>query len=525
MKTTILINGKIYVNKDKFCSSLAFHNGIIKAIGSEDEVLNYCNSPTEIIDCEGKTIIPGFNDSHQHLMQYAESLNQAKISDARSPEHLASICSEFIKANPDKSKQGLHSIGWNQDNFLGAKTFPCKDILDSISTDIPILLERVCGHIALANSFVLKAMGIDPVHHDGLLRAEEVVSAKALIPDFTYTQRKEFLVDAMNIAASYGITSVQSNDVGSGSTNSDEMFNLLRDIYETNKAPIRYRHQMYFDTLEQFAEYATKGEFKNRWYDENKMLSLGPLKLFKDGSLGAKTAFMLNPYKNDQYNYGREWLNSNSMDEFCHIATENGIQVITHAIGDRAIKETIDCYEKNIGSNGNKLRHGIVHCQITDISILQRINALDILVFAQPIFIDYDMHIVSNLCDKKLISTSYAFGTLLREGVHLSYGTDVPVESFNPFDNIYAAVTRKDKSGYPNEGFFPCERVDVQSAIDAYTYESAYAEFQEKKKGRLMPGYYADMTILNKDIFTAEEDEIRDIRPTMTIINGKIFQG
>ena len=154
--------------------------------------------------------------------------------------------------------------------------------------------------------------------------------------------------------------------------------------------------------------------------------------------------------------------------------------------------------------------------------LLERIAKDDILVFAQPIFLDYDMNIVEKLCGKELASTSYAFGTLLRMGVHLSYGTDCPVEDCNPFTNIYMAVTRKDRQGRPAGGFYPGECVDVETAIDAYTKESAYAEFQEDVKGRLKPGYYADMVLLDRDIFTVDPMEIKDILPVMTIVGGKV---
>ena len=196
--------------------------------------------------------------------------------------------------------------------------------------------------------------------------------------------------------------------------------------------------------------------------------------------------------------------------------------MITHCIGDEAVRRTVECYERAFVDGKNKLRHAVVHCQITDRALLERIAKDDILVFAQPIFLDYDMNIVEKLCGKELASTSYAFGTLLRMGVHLSYGTDCPVEDCNPFPNIYIAVTRKDRQGRPAGGFYPGECVDVETAIDAYTMESAYAEFQEDVKGRLQPGYYADMVLLDRDIFTVDPMEIKDILPVMTIVGGKV---
>ena len=163
----------------------------------------------------------------------------------------------------------------------------------------------------------------------------------------------------------------------------------------------------------------------------------------------------------------------------------------------------------------------MIHCQITNREILERIKEEKILVFAQPVFLDADMKIVEELCGKELASTSYAFGTLLRNGVHLSYGTDCPVEDCNPFVNLYMAVTRKDKEGRPEGGFYPSECVDVETAVDAYTLESAYAEFMEDRKGRIREGYYADMVVLDADIFTVDVMKMKDILPVLTMTGGK----
>ncbi|MEE0515947.1 MAG: amidohydrolase family protein, partial [Emergencia sp.] len=283
-----------------------------------------------------------------------------------------------------------------------------------------------------------------------------------------------------------------------------------------------YRHQVCFNDFEEFKAYLTEGEFAKGSYDEDSWLTLGPLKLFKDGSLGARTALMKNGYEGDPDNHGLEWIKPEEMHKYCQLAKEYGMQVVTHCIGDAAVASTMDCYEAAFVDGENKLRHALVHCQITDEALLERIAEKDILVFAQPIFLDYDMNIVENLCGKELASTSYAFGTLMRKGAHVSYGTDCPVESYNPFENIYMAVTRKDRAGRPEGGFYPAECVDVESAVDAYTIESAYAEFMEDKKGRIKEGYYADMVLLDRDIFTVDPMEIKEILPVMTMVGGKV---
>ena len=330
------------------------------------------------------------------------------------------------------------------------------------------------------------------------------------------------LIETMEYAVSCGITSVQSNDVGTTFMDGPAAFAMFRDVYDSGEALLRYRHQVCFNDLQQFEQYLTEGEFAKGEYGADSWLTLGPLKLFKDGSLGARTALMRQGYVNDPENHGLEWIKEADMEAYCQLAKKYGLQVVTHCIGDMAVEKTMDCYERAFVEGENKLRHGLIHCQITDEGLVRRIAEKDILVFAQPIFLDYDMQIVEGLCGKELASTSYAFGSLQRLGAHVSYGTDCPVEACNPFPNIYMAVTRKNREGKPEGGFYPSECVSVSDAIDAYTAGSAYAEFMEDRKGRIKAGYYADLVLLDRDIFTVDPMEIKDIQPEMTMVGGKV---
>jgi len=347
--------------------------------------------------------------------------------------------------------------------------------------------------------------------------------AKSCIEEDTIEDWKGHFMTGAKYAMAHGLTSVQTNDAGNAPLEMNQLFDMVRDIYDNEDGSlIRYHHQICCNDIDTFKAYLD-GEFKHGRYDNPDKLNLGPLKLFKDGSLGGRTGTMRNGYLDDPGNYGVESISDDDMNAFCKLAAENGIQVVTHVIGDKAIEDTVGNYEKVMPEPGkNPLRHALVHCQITDIPLLERIAKDDIAVMYQPIFLDYDMHAVISRCGEELSSTSYAFKTAEDLGIHVSYGTDSPVEDCNPFPNIYSAVTRKDKTGFPEGGFFPQECVDVETAIDAYTIGSAYNEFMEDKKGRIKPGFFADMVILDKDIFTCDPMEIRDILPEKTIINGLI---
>ena len=528
-----LYNGKIYVEKGVFAQALWAEDGVIRGIGNNEEI------PAEYhdtaIDCSGKTVVPGFNDSHMHLLMTGIGMAQANIACATSVEHLVEIGKAYLETHPQAVSRGIQAVGWNQDLFTGEKRLPTRWDLDQISPDIPIIMERICGHMAAVNSKVLKLMGI---HRDtpqfpggtwekdengepnGILTELTCNRANAVFSPYSDDEYREMFLLAANFALSRGVTSVQSNDVGTAPVPADTVFRVIRSIYEKELSPLRYRHQMSFSSPDAFARWAESD--KTQYLCENGRLTLGPLKLFKDGSLGARTATMRQEYRDDPGNFGVEAVSAEEMDTFCALADRHNIQVVTHVIGDKAITDTVDSYEKILREGKNPLRHGLIHCQITDRPLLERIGRNELQVMVQPIFLDYDMHAVLPRCGEELSATSYAFKTLPELGAHLSLGTDSPVESCDPFANLYSAVTRKDHTGAPAEGFFPAECLDVADAVDAYSLGSAHAEFREQDKGRLQPGYLADFVVLDTDIFTCDPMDIRLANPILTVVGGQV---
>ncbi|WP_027870036.1 amidohydrolase [Eubacterium sp. AB3007] len=531
----ILFNGKVYLDRGEFREALLIEGDRIQAVGSNEEIRALASSDTEFIDCEGRTVIPGLNDSHMHFMQFGETRNQAMIEDVTSIDEMIEVCKRFANEHPQSVKDGIHAIGWNQDNFRDSDRLPDRHDLDKISTDIPIVLERVCGHIVSTNSKLISMLDMSVFKEEdymvgedgepnGIFKGNGTNLAKKIVPDFSMEERYRIMLEAMDYAAAHGLTSVQSNDIGTTFMDGPAAFDLLHRIYDSGKAKVRYRHQVCFNDFEAFQDYIENGEFahKEELYPEGSWLTLGPLKLFKDGSLGARTALVSGGYVDDRDNHGLEWMSNEDMDRYCALAAKHGLQVVTHAIGDEALSRTIDSYEKAFVDGKNKLRHVLNHVQITDPALIKRIADLDILTSVQPIFLDYDMRILNDLLGEELGATSYAWKSLSEAGVHVSYGTDCPVEDCNPFPNIYCAVTRKNKAGSPEGGFNPQECVDVETAIDAYTTGSAYNEFMEEEKGRLRAGFYADLVVLDKDIFTVDPEEISSILPVLTMVGGRI---
>lgn len=539
----VLFNGKVYVEKGVYAQAVLMEDGLIKAVGTDEEVLAQAGD-CEKIDCEGRTVIPGINDSHMHLLSFGRTLQKAKIDDVRSIDEMIERCKAFIVEHPDRVVNGMHALGWNQDTFTeGEKRMPDRHDLDKISTDIPVIMERVCGHLLSTNTKAIEMLGFDKEIPDipgGEVRVEEdgfpsgvftenaIFVANALIPTPDKEERQAALLEGMKYAAAHGITSIQANDVGYPECKGEGAFETYSELYERGEALVRFRHQKLFDSPEEFEEYLTSGEGTKDSYPESAIgygkdpwLTQGPLKLYKDGSLGARTAMMKDGYVGDPDNHGVSCITPEEMDRYCEIAVKHGVQVITHTIGDLAMKETLDSYEKAFIDGENKLRHSLIHCQVTDEELIDRIVEDDILIQAQPIFMGSDMDVMREIFPDELTETCLAFGTMLRRGVHLSYGTDCPVEDCNPFWNLHQAINRRDINNKPEGGFYPKECVDVETAIDAYTYESAYCEFMEDVKGRIKPGYYADLTVLDTDIFTCDPLTIKDILPVMTIVGGK----
>ncbi len=511
----MLYNGKIYQGEGNFCQALLIENETITGCGSDEDIQLLASKykHVEKHNLEGKCVIAGFNDSHIHLLKYARQLIRAQLQDCRSRKEVIDFCKKYIKENPELTKEGLRGRGWNQDNFEDGKLLT-KDDLDLISQDIPVVLVRVCGHMCSCNSKALEFLNFES--EDGILTENDVNLTKDLFSEDDEQLKKLFL-EASRIALSSGITSVQSQDID----DLNEELNivaLLEDVYQNNEKLCRYHLQVGFDSVGSLKKALKKDLYKFNIDDER--LTFGPVKLFKDGSLGAKTALVYDGYIDDKNNKGLEVVNHQQMKEFIRVAEDNNLQVIVHAIGDIAIDETCEAFISEMDKK-NKLRHVVNHCQITSYEILKKIAKNNILVAYQPIFLQYDLHMAKNRVEKPLLKSSYAFKSALDYGIRCSLGTDCPVESLNPFYNIHCAVNRQDLEYQPESGYYIEQCLTVQEAIDGYTIGSSYQQFMESSKGKLQKGYLADYVIIDRDIFTCNKKDIKNTEVLMTVINGK----
>jgi predicted amidohydrolase YtcJ len=542
MADIVIHNARVYIERGRFAEAVLVRDGKIAAIGTNEAILAAAaeTAVAEKIDAQGKLLLPGFNDSHLHLYAFGRNRYRVQARGVTSIDELVERGREFIdRMKPPKGSFVVGS-GWNQDLFTGEKRLPNRHDMDRISTEHAVIIGRVCGYSMCCNTLAMEMAGItrnsryaasgqieldekgEPLGIFG--EGEALYKIRSIIPPFKQEQIEEQLLYAMRHALANGITSMGSRDVIEG--NYQSIVDAYIKLFTEHDVHLRVNLQCTIEKDEVFNEFIRRG-----WITRSSMghpyLTMGASKLFADGSLGSRTAFTREPYHDDPSTRGFQRHSQEEMNALVRKNHENGFQVIIHAIGDAAIDEALTAFEKANGGRNNDLRHGIVHCQITDMPLLQRMAHNDILALMQPIFLTHDLYIIENRVGKELASTSYALATMKKLSIKASYGTDSPVESMSPLECIDCAVNRHDvANGYPAEGFYPDECVDVYTAVDAYTVGSAYAEFAEDTKGRIKPGYLADMTLLDKDIFTIPQKEIRTARVLWTMVGGKMaYQG
>jgi len=533
MARLVIHNAKAYCERGSFAQAVLIHDDKIAAVGTNEEIIT--NAPgIEKIDAGGSLLLPGFNDSHLHLYSFGRNRQRIKANGVTSIDELIVRGRDLIDRLKPPEGTVVSGTGWNQDLFTGEKRLPNRHDIDRISTEHAVIISRVCGHTLCCNTLAMKMAGItrDSVKAEsGQIELDEngeplgifgegtaLYKIRDMIPPCSQEQIEEQLLYAMRHALENGITSAGSRDVIED--NYQSIVDAYIKLFTENDLHLRVSLQCTIENDAVFNEFIKRG-----WITRSSMghpyLTMGASKLFADGSLGSRTAYMRKPYLDAPSTRGHQIHSQEEMDALVLKNHNNGFQVIVHAIGDAAIEETLNAFEKANDGSTNDLRHGLVHCQITDLPLLQRMADNGILAFMQPIFLTHDLYMLENRVGKELASTSYAHATMDKLGVKVAYGTDSPVESMSPLECIDCAVNRHDvTNGYPEEGFYSGECVDIYTAVDAYTIGSAYAEFAESYKGRIKPGYLADLTLLDRDIFSIPRKEISTAQVLWTMVGG-----
>jgi len=521
----ILYNAQIYtmrVEGDVY-SAIAIKDDKILQIGNDDDILELKTDETKLIDLNQKIVLPGFNDSHMHLLGLGASLSQVDLSSARSKQDIIEMTKTYITENKISNNEWVVGRGWNQDLFE-IKDIPTASDLDDISTEHFIFLRRACGHVATCNSHLLNTydLSLEKTTIDGGAYENGVFKENALelitekMPAPTTDNLKKWIQTGASYLNSLGITSVQSDDLCVFSEALNKVvFGSFIELDIKNSLSVRVYEQSLFRTKQNLIKELEMGYKQNKGSD---FFKCGPLKILGDGSLGGRTAWLNQPYVDATDETGIHMYSQEELNDYVYEAHKNDLASAVHCIGDKMLDSAIEAIDKAQKLTPKpELRHGIVHCQITSKEQLERLKTLNIMAYVQPIFLDYDAHIVRERVGD-LADTSYNWKTMQDLDLRMSFGSDAPVDSADPIKGIHCAVSRKGINNTPVDGYLPEQAITVYEAIYNYTVESAYASHEEHIKGRLLPGYFADLVVLEGDIF----NNILETSIDTTIVAGKI---
>lgn len=513
----------IVVEKDKFTFA-GEYNDAVKLIDDNDEK----------IDLKGKTVIPGFNDSHVHLLNYGYSLTKIDCNGIKSIEEIIEKSKKYICENQIEPDKWVSGRGWNQTHFKEGR-YPNRYDLDQISTTHPMVFTRICEHVVVANSLALKKANIDrntenPIGGEiekdengeptGVLKENARYLIYSKIPDASIEEIKAMLVKGANKAISYGLTSLQTDDFETfSSKNWRKILKAYEELIEEKRLPIRIYEQCLLPDVNRLKEFLSEG-YKTGNGNEN--FKIGPLKLLTDGSLGMKTAYLDEPYSDEADSRGINVFTQEKLDELSSTAVQGGMNLVFHAIGDGAINMCLKSFEKAKKINSAKdTRFGLIHIQILSEDIIKKFKELDVVAYMEPICINTDLYIAESRVGKKRMKTSYVYKRLCNEGLNICISSDCPVDSLNPMDSIYVATNRKDYNGYPNEGWIMEEALTVEEALYGLTMGGAYASYEENIKGSIEKGKLADFVIISDDIMSINKEKIKDIKIEATYLGGK----
>jgi len=532
---TIFFNGRIVTQDAAYpeCTAIAIKDGIIMRLGQDEEILTLAKASTKKVDLKGRLMLPGFIETHLHMLNYIDFLQQVNLSQAKSFDDVKELCKGKVCWAKEKGRW-LGGVSFNQDHW-DHPVMPTRKELDEISTEVPIVIRRACFNMSVVNTLGMEMLGIlgeteektdmligfyDDGTPNGIIRqhSQDILSKAVTVPPIE--EIKEMIITACTEMTKSGITSVHSEDFYTYSVDSSELVSrAFKELAKEDKLPIKVYQQCAFRTKEQLSAFL---DSENKPGTEFGRYKIGPLKVFEDGALGARTACLKDGYLNDP---GKKGILIHPKEELYGLfetAHKNGMQIVTHCIGDESLEVTMNTYERVMTDYPRvNPRHGIIHCQIMTEELQDRFRQLNVIAYVQPIFIESDMNIVDDCVGSELGRQSYNWRKFIDMGVHMCGSSDCPVEAFDILPNIYYCVTRSKKDG--SKAWHPENGITVDEAVRIFTIEGAYASFEENTKGSITIGKVADLVVLDKNIYEANPFEIKDIKVVLTVLDGRII--
>lgn len=527
----VLVNGKIWtVNpRQREAEAIAIAGNRIVAVGTTSELSKLRQSHTRVVDLEGKRVVPGFNDAHVHFYSGGSSLAGPQLRYSKSEQEFRKTLAVF--AQHTSRGQWITGGNWDHENWTPAR-LPTRQLIDDVTKDWPVFVNRLDGHMSLANSVALKLAGIDQNTKDvpggvivrdadgnptGILKdaAQELV--EKVIPAPSEEQIRTAIKAAQAYANSQGVTSVQDMSA------SPEIFRVYQTMLRNGELSVRVSGHQPLMSWQRLAAIGLLADFGNDH------LHIGGLKGFADGSLGSTTALFFQPYLDAPNTSGiasAELVDPASMWHNIEHADAAGLQIAIHAIGDKANNIILGMYERVEREHGDRDRRlRIEHAQHLLPADIPRFARLHVIASMQPYHCIDDGRWAEKRIGPERAKTTYAFRSLLDSGATLAFGSDWDVAPMNVLMGIYGAVTRRTLDGKHPDGWVPEQKITVEDAVRAYTMGSAYASFDEKIKGSIEPGKLADLVVFSDDIFSIDPVKIADTKVWMTIFDGRIVVG
>ncbi|HXF48518.1 MAG TPA: amidohydrolase [Verrucomicrobiae bacterium] len=524
-------NGKVVTVDDTQprAEAAAVAGNKIVFVGSNSDVEKWVGPKTEVIDLQGKLLLPGFNDAHCHLLNGGFQLIRVNLLGVKTLEEIQEKVREAVQRAPKGA--WVQGRGWDQTLFNNG-AWPTKEMLDDVAPNTPVYLRRVDGHSSWVNSAALKLANItketpNPAGGEiardetgqptGVLKENATELVTRVIPKPSPAELRQAIEKGLEEARKFGVTSLQEESEGTY----PGVISVYKELLNEGGLTARISTWIPLDS----AKYPERlAKLRNVFPTYSSILRLGILKGYIDGSMGSRTALLFRPYSDDSTTNGIAQYTQKELERLVFTADSMGFQIGIHAIGDSGNFVALLAYSQAILQNQpRERRHRIEHCQLVRLQDIPAFKELGIIASMQPTHCTSDMRWAEARAGKERCKGAYVWRSFLNAGVSLAFGTDWVVEPLNPMGGLYAAVTRQDlETGQPEGGWFPEQRLTMEEAVRAYTLGSAYADFREKELGSITTGKLADLVVLDKDIFSIPPREVLATSVVMTVMDGKV---
>ena len=531
----IILHARVYTvnQKQPWAEALAIRGERIVAIGSEKEMAVFRGSSTEVIDAAGRLVLPGFEDCHIHFMDGSLGLTQVDLNDAKTVPEIQKRVKEYAATHPAAKEPWITGMGWTYPTF-GAAALPDKKILDEVVPDRPVYLVAFDGHSSWANSKALAMAGItketaDPANGKivrdangdptGALKESAGDLVASHMPKPTRAERLAALRNGIHEANKFGLTRVQS------AGQDFEYLDMFDELRRSGDLSLRFYIAYFLDPPELRPQDLEKIEVARHTYHDQ-WISGGAVKTMLDGVVEAHTAAMLTPYSDDPTQIGKMFWDPDKYKAAIAELDKRGLQIFTHAIGEKAVRTALDAYENAAQANHTtEARPRIEHIETIAADDIPRFGKIGVIASVQPLHLYPDadtLEIWARNAGPERAQRAWSFHSIQAHGGKLAFDSDWPVVTMNPWKGLQTGVTRKTSEGKPEGGFVPTEAVSLEDGIKAYTLGAAFAGRREHDEGSLETGKLADLIIVNQDLFKIPPSKIDQTKVLLTIVGGKV---